>query len=1101
MNKRFLSTLFTGAFFLATMSMFVSCKDYDEDISKLQAQIDKAALKSDLDALSTQLSTVAANAQAAQTKAEEALTAAQKAQATADAAATKEALEAVKAIAEKAGQDAAKAIEDAAKAQATADDAATAAQEGKDAAAAAQATADQAVADAAAAAAAANKVNTDLSAALERIGKLEQTYVTADALNAQIEELKATLIGGGDGSSPGLLEELEKEVKAYSGAIEELYSAVTSVELIDSFTGYYQSNYGYWAYEETQGNGLNGSVGSYGHWVDEFDDEGNVIGGSWITDGYYGYKRTININMTHGSVREDSKFGDNELGFDNQIATPLVEYKKDADVKDPQYGLIVRVNPVNADITASDIKLLNSKGEVLEAVKVGTPERFNRLITRGSTVNSGLWVLPLEIAEGISAKDFEQVANVIWQDEDATDDSYHVGQQILFAVGINNTAETDASRYVVSSYDVAVSYRAYEPANHFTFNVQKGTVNTSVEEIHNRWYNDEIFGEGMGYHSAQNPELIWKEGKNPIAGPANDKIASTNANVEKVGATERWSGFNDMRLNKQLFVVAINETFTVNALKAYTEWGEQIAIDSMYVVVDFENSVESAPSEYNAWKSYTIEGVNKTVGADKSIDLKVVTPTADGDVIGFRVYAVNRDGSLVDPDGRAFYILVTGAAGANNVALNVEATTAGSTDKSDKKDLAKLDNNFTYELSVNKNNPHIVTGTATSDVIDATLDYFTFDFLNGGSVVTTFNGTGEKATVTGLNNTVKQIQITPKNIENLIDGATYSFTLTGYETVGVGAAITMVPRQVITITLTKNMPAKAKTVEFRPKQEGDWNGDAWTTKDGSNKFMAYMIPYTTPWGEDYTATVAKTNGFKNLNNVFYNLNDEDTFQFDFAGGTKHTVTYDLAGTDPNFYILNVKASEIDGKTEHAVTTSSVYRGISTTVEYNTDGTVKKVTAFSKDYAVANSQSLTAIYACWHHAITNKAWTPASSKPILQWKHEGNTVTSSLANIKLTNSYDNVFFGRTLSALMADDYLVLSTDEGDEARLETLDGRQVNPYFKVTVATDGAITFTQASIQSDANPVADHDENLVLTFKDAFGHKVEISNAVTIRRAQ
>ena len=67
MNKRFLSTLFTGAFFLATMSMFVSCKDYDEDISKLQAQIDKAALKSDLDALSTQLGTVAANAQAAQT--------------------------------------------------------------------------------------------------------------------------------------------------------------------------------------------------------------------------------------------------------------------------------------------------------------------------------------------------------------------------------------------------------------------------------------------------------------------------------------------------------------------------------------------------------------------------------------------------------------------------------------------------------------------------------------------------------------------------------------------------------------------------------------------------------------------------------------------------------------------------------------------------------------------------------------------------------------------------------------------------------------------------------------------------------------------------
>ncbi len=39
------------------------------------------------------------------------------------------------------------------------------------------------------------------------------------------------------------------------------------------------------------------------------------------------------------------------------------------------------------------------------------------------------------------------------------------------------------------------------------------------------------------------------------------------------------------------------------------------------------------------------------------------TITIDGkgtinDYIGFRVYAVNLDGTLVDPDGRAFYVLV-----------------------------------------------------------------------------------------------------------------------------------------------------------------------------------------------------------------------------------------------------------------------------------------------------------------------------------------------------------------------------------------------------------------------------------------------------------
>ena len=50
MNKRFLSTLLFGALFIASTSMFVSCKDYDDDIKNLQTQIDKAALKSQLDA-------------------------------------------------------------------------------------------------------------------------------------------------------------------------------------------------------------------------------------------------------------------------------------------------------------------------------------------------------------------------------------------------------------------------------------------------------------------------------------------------------------------------------------------------------------------------------------------------------------------------------------------------------------------------------------------------------------------------------------------------------------------------------------------------------------------------------------------------------------------------------------------------------------------------------------------------------------------------------------------------------------------------------------------------------------------------------------------
>jgi hypothetical protein len=60
----------------------------------------------------------------------------------------------------------------------------------------------------------------------------------------------------------------------------------------------------------------------------------------------------------------------------------------------------------------------------------------------------------------------------------------------------------------------------------------------------------------------------------------------------------------------------------------------------------------------------------------------VNSPKADGDVIGFRVFAVNCDGSLVDPDGRAFYVLVTSEPVDNTLASEVVAIHNDGSDKS-----------------------------------------------------------------------------------------------------------------------------------------------------------------------------------------------------------------------------------------------------------------------------------------------------------------------------------------------------------------------------------------------------------------------------------
>ena len=168
MKRKIFSKLLMGAFLIASVSSFVSCKDYDDDINNLQKQIDAAALKADLTALQQ---TLAAQISEAKSAAAAAQAAAEAAQATANNAATKDALEAVKTAATNAGAVAAQALADAANAQNTADVA-------KNAAAAAQeaATAAQNVANGAS-----DKAATALADAAKALASAEGAAATAKA--------------------------------------------------------------------------------------------------------------------------------------------------------------------------------------------------------------------------------------------------------------------------------------------------------------------------------------------------------------------------------------------------------------------------------------------------------------------------------------------------------------------------------------------------------------------------------------------------------------------------------------------------------------------------------------------------------------------------------------------------------------------------------------------------------------------------------------------------------------------------------------------------------------------------------------------------------
>ena len=983
MKRKYFSALLMGALTIASVSTFTSCKDYDDDIDNLQSQIDKAGLQSDIDALKTQLQDAASTASAAKTTAESALAKANDAAVKAD---VEKAIKAVEATANKAADDVATAISNAANAQTTADGAQKAADAAAKAAKAAQDQADKAVKDAAAAATTANAAakQADFVKALERIGNLETSRVTADKLDEKLTQLKEELLGAdGDKETIG---SLTVKVNAYKGAVDELYSAVTSVELVKAYSG-----------------------------VNGFTSDLNVINGL----------SPLTVDMLHGLISDDSKFGD-ENGND---AKPVVEYVKgkDIDVKDDA-SIVVRVNPVNADLTkGAKIILLNSKGESLEdIVKVGNPSKFDKLITTraAATVNTGLWKLPISVAEGVSEEDFKKVVTV--KDENGNE------KAILYAVAINNTvdskAEAAADRYVVSTYDVKPTYNKFVPSNDFTFKVG----GKDVEGIHNRWNGEKISGENSRYSSEKNPELAW----------ANDAAAEPVLEGEKKNVENaNWnSNRSDVRYWNSLLQVEVGKSFSITDLKT----SDNKAADYYYVVLDKDNAIESGVSELNAWKSYTIEGLNEVRPASENLTLTIKTEAANHDIIGFRVYAVNKDGKLLDPDGKAFYVVVgenyTSGIVGNLDAVNkitekkdfspVEGVTYG--------DWEPVDDENAYPLGVKPVFTPVYydkDGNETTNMAEVTK--IAFKVSDPGLIAD-----GAKVS---LKSTLK------KHTDN------YNY----YEVGTVTATYTKV--------LPKVFPAD---ITFRPEQE---------TGKGTGYFIAYMKP---EYG--YTVTNKSVYGSVDLHNVFYNLDPKVSFEIADAAKDADDKLISVKANEGNSFKVTVAAKDfINSTTKHAVTAKYNYGPISLLKNAKT-GRWEKI-----DHTVDYGKSLSVTFACWHSA-SSYSWT---KQPSLQWKATANEIKTDIKDIAVKNTYNNDFFGGNFEQLLTNKYLEVKPGT---AHL-TYEG-QVDPYFKVTVdAATGKFIFTQTGIQAENAPTVDHTENLEFVVVDAYGHEVPQSFKVTIKR--
>ena len=493
MKKKYLSALLMGVLTLSSVSTFTSCKDYDDDINSLQEQVNKAALSSDVEALKTQVNNAASSAQNAATKAEEALT---KAGANATEIAT------VKALATKNGTDVAKALTDAANAATAASNAATAASNAATAAATAQDSANAALTKIA-----------GMDKELKKLALNAQSHVTATQLKNSLNSLSQVI----NKATSDSIANLTKIVNGYKGGINALYTAVTEVSLMGSWTS-------------SDGNSI-------------FNGQSNL----WFQTG------TIGANYTFGAKEKDDLEGEHS-------ADPKKSYVKGAYINFPSQFL-VRINPVNAKITPDMIKLIDSKGNDLDKlVKVVDVEKYDNLLTRAS--ETGLWTVKVQLQDGVKPENVAQIAEN--------------GQNILYAAAVNNTASQAetvadaASRYVVSTYDLTVNGAYdYDGAHDL------GAVKVKAES--KGWKTlDELKPTGSDLVYAANGEDILVSFEN-VANADRFYVVRDDKHAGESDASElnAWNSYEYKNLNKVVAVENGNGKATLN-IKINGQVGDEV---------------------------------------------------------------------------------------------------------------------------------------------------------------------------------------------------------------------------------------------------------------------------------------------------------------------------------------------------------------------------------------------------------------------------------------------------------------------------------------------------------------------------------------------
>ena len=767
---------------------------------------------------------------------------------------------------------------------------------------------------------------------------------------------------------------------------------------------------------------------------------------------YTGFNRTLDFVQ---AAEQANVFPAEANVADKQLTFEKGKYYSGED------SLLIRVSPVDAELTPGSISLLNSQGKELDdIIDVKEVHRYKELLygnTRAGGVNSGLWVVKFK------AKDLGDNFKAAAETE-----VYDQPRSILYAVAVKNTynttdkAEEASTRRVTSEYGIDLKTTQAEPAWDFTVNER------SVSWIHNRYVATESVeqtDQTTGRHAkTYAQELTWLDNNKPAT-----KVILTgddqNAVDRKGHTTGDWNDGVDNRQAYTILAVEKGKPITI-------DFGNTMGIKGFYVTLDEKFAQESAPSELNAWNSYTFENVgykNQPAklfeGSKGTITIKDMN-NVKGDVIGFRVHAVNYDGTLTDPDGRSFYVAVGDVKTIKNLG-NSDLTWNETSKKFESTVVLPADfSSYDFDGSYNWE----IVGADESGNTPRRNDFTVKYYAEDGSEVPS------------LNNTVKSVKFILNNPMAFIDGATYNVTTT--LTKQISTAIAKVCT--INASFTKKMPTDAPTFGYR---------------DGFTKNPEYIIPT----GGNYKVLASGNKGgtfdLRNIliinNNTTWNdvdLFDDanaGVFTFNVAGGTYKNGNLDKAEATGPTYIMAVNNSGeqnlVDNSTERTIKANYIYKNISK----------RKVNGSwtTGNFPVSSTSSEKIVYCSWMNTFeldVNKTDMKWSDNNKVTWKANPDPDGTKLLFSKLAVKVKDINLlpvktgvnGSTMDTFFASNALAVVEGKYGKIWTTSTNEKQINPYFSASIDATG-ITLKQ--ISQNAIPSGVTGGKIWFDVKDCFGN--------------